>query len=107
MAPEQIRGGEVDLRSDIFSYGVLLFEILTGKLPFRGEHEAAMVYSIVNEDPQDITSFKPDLSPLVVNLINRCLEKDPNDRYQTMQDAGSEMGGLRQKKTNTPKKRRR
>lgn len=91
MAPEQVQGEEADTRSDVFSFGVLLYEMLTGKLPFRGEHEAAMVYSIVNEDPQDITSLKPDLSPLVVNLINRCLEKDPDDRYQTMQDAVSEL----------------
>ena len=91
MAPEQIQGGEVDHRSDIFSFGVLLFEMLTGKLPFRGEHEAAMVYSIVNEDPQDIAQLVPNLSPLVANLIQRCLEKDPEDRYQTMQDAVSEL----------------
>ncbi|MEX1276971.1 MAG: protein kinase, partial [Bacteroidota bacterium] len=86
MAPEQIQGGEVDDRSDIFSFGVLLFEILTGKLPFRGEHEAAMVYSIVNEEPQDISQMLPDLSPIVVNCIQRCLEKDPKDRYQHFDD---------------------
>lgn len=91
MSPEQIQGEEVDHRSDIFSFGVLLFDMLTGKMPFRGDHEAAMLYSIVNEAPQDITSIKPDLSPLIVNLINRCLEKDPEDRYQTMQDAVSEL----------------
>ena len=91
MSPEQIQGDEADHRSDIFSFGVLLFEMLTGKMPFRGDHEAAMLYSIVNEAPQDIASMKPDLSPLVVNLINRCLEKDPDDRYQTMQDAVSEL----------------
>jgi Tol biopolymer transport system component len=86
MAPEQIQGGEVDHRSDVFSFGVLLFEMLTGKLPFRGEHEAAMVYSIVNEEPQNIATVLPDLSPIVVNLIQRCLEKDPNDRYQHFDD---------------------
>lgn len=86
MAPEQIQGGEADHRSDIFSFGVLLFEMLTGKVPFRGEHEAAMVYSIVNEEPQDITSLLPDLSPIVTNLIQRCLEKDPDDRYQHFDD---------------------
>jgi serine/threonine protein kinase/Tol biopolymer transport system component len=86
MAPEQIQGGEVDHRSDVFSFGVLFFEMLTGKLPFRGEHEAAMVYSIVNEEPQDIAAVIPDLSPIVTNLIQRCLEKDPNDRYQHFDD---------------------
>lgn len=86
MAPEQIQGGDVDDRSDIFSFGVLLFEMLTGKLPFRGEHEAAMVYSIVNEEPQDITQMLPDLSPIVVNCIQRCLEKDPKERYQHFDD---------------------
>jgi serine/threonine protein kinase len=86
MPPEQIQGGEVDHRSDIFSFGVLLFEMLTGKLPFRGEHEAAMVYSIVNEDPQAIDQLLPNLSPIIVNLIQRCLEKDPNDRYQHFDD---------------------
>ena len=86
MAPEQIQGGEADHRSDIFSFGVLLFEMLTGKVPFRGEHEAALVYSIVNEEPQDITSLIPDISPIVTNLIQRCLEKDPNDRYQHFDD---------------------
>ena len=86
MAPEQIQGGEADHRSDIFSFGVLLFEMLTGKVPFRGEHEAAMVYSIVNEEPQDITALVPEISPIVTNLIQRCLEKDPNDRYQHFDD---------------------
>ncbi len=91
MAPEQVQGGDVDHRSDIFSFGVLLFEMLTGKLPFRGEHEAAMVYSIVNEEPQNITSLVPDLSPLVVNLIQRCLEKDPADRYQHFDDITADL----------------
>src|SRR5512140_285831 len=52
MAPEQIQGAEADARSDIFSFGVVLYEMLTGHLPFRGEHEAAILYSIVNEDPE-------------------------------------------------------
>jgi TolB-like protein/Tfp pilus assembly protein PilF len=86
MAPEQIQGGEVDHRSDIFSFGVLLFEMLTGKLPFRGEHEAAMVYSIVNEEPADIVRLVPELPPVVANLVGRCLEKDPGERYQHFDD---------------------
>jgi serine/threonine protein kinase len=84
MAPEQIQGGEVDARSDIFSFGVVLYEMLTGHMPFRGEHEAAMVYSIVNEDPAPIQKYLPDISSEFVHILNRALEKDPNDRYQNV-----------------------
>jgi Tol biopolymer transport system component/predicted Ser/Thr protein kinase len=86
MAPEQIQGGEVDARSDIFSFGVVFYEMLAGQLPFVGEHEAAMMYSILNENPQPIQKFRPELSSELLHVINRALEKDPEDRYQTMHD---------------------
>ncbi len=98
MAPEQIQGGEVDTRSDIFSFGALVFEMLTGTTPFRGEHEAAMLYSIVNEEPQPLEQLRPDAPPLLSNLIQRCLEKDPADRFQHMDDIVSELRRT-QKKT--------
>ena len=94
MAPEQIQGGEVDHRSDIFSFGVLLFEMLTGKLPFRGEHEAAMVYAIVNEEPEAIQNYLPDASSDLQHVLNRALEKDPDDRYQSAADMASELRRL-------------
>lgn len=84
MSPEQIQGGEVDHRSDIFSFGVLLFEMLTGQLPFRGGHEAAMVYSIVNEEPESVEKHRSDVPPLLSNAIQRALEKNPGDRYQSV-----------------------
>jgi Tol biopolymer transport system component/predicted Ser/Thr protein kinase len=86
MAPEQIQGGEVDARSDIFSFGVVLYEMLTGHLPFVGEHEAAMMYSIINESPQPIQKYKPDLSSELLHIIDRALEKDPEDRYQAVRE---------------------
>ncbi len=86
MAPEQIQGGEVDARSDIFSFGVVLYEMLTGHMPFRGEHEAAMVYSIVNEEPLPIQKYLPDISSELVHILSRALEKDAEDRYQTVHD---------------------
>ncbi len=86
MAPEQIQGAPVDARSDIFSFGVVLFEILTGKLPFRGEHEAAMMYSILNEEPESVQRLLPDTSSELVHVISRALEKDPDDRYQSIHD---------------------
>ena len=86
MAPEQIQGGEVDARSDIFSFGVLLFEMLTGHLPFRGEHDAAMMYSIVNEQPEPIEKYLPEASQEFLHIFNRALEKDPEERYQSVHD---------------------
>ncbi len=86
MAPEQIQGGEVDARSDIFSFGVVLYEMLTGHTPFRGEHDAAMMYSILNEEPEPIHKYLPDVSPEFLHVLNRALEKDPEDRYQTVHD---------------------
>ena len=86
MAPEQIQGGEVDARGDIFSFGVVLYEMLTGHMPFRGEHEAAMMYSIVNEDPSPIQMYLPEISSEQTHILNRSLEKDPEDRYQTVHD---------------------
>ncbi len=86
MAPEQMQGGEVDPRSDIFAYGVLVFEMLSGRLPFRGEHEAAMMYSIINEDPENIQKFVPDAPAELSFLLKTALEKNPEDRFQHMTD---------------------
>ena len=91
MAPEQIQGGEVDARSDIFSFGIVLFESLTGRTPFRGEHEAAMMYSIMNEEPESLLKHRNDLSPEFDRIIRRALEKDPEDRYQSVADMVSEL----------------
>ena len=86
MAPEQIQGGEVDARSDIFSFGVVLFEMLTGLLPFQGEHDASIMYSILNEEPEPLQKYIPDANSDLIHIINRILEKDPEDRYQSMKD---------------------
>jgi serine/threonine protein kinase len=91
MSPEQIQGGEVDARSDIFSFGVVLFEMLTRRTPFRGEHEAAMVYSIANEEPESLLKLRSDASPELERIIKRALEKDPEDRYQSAADMLSEL----------------
>jgi serine/threonine protein kinase len=86
MAPEQIEGGEVDARSDIFSFGIVLYELLTGHLPFRGEHEAAMVYSIVNEEPEPLQHYVPDAPSELLHILDRALEKDREDRYQSIHE---------------------
>jgi len=86
MSPEQARGEDVDHRTDLWSLGVVLYEMLTGRLPFRGEHEAAVLYSIVNEEPRPLEESVKDVSPEVSHLLRRMLEKDAGDRYQSGAD---------------------
>ena len=99
MAPEQLQGGDVDARSDIFSFGVVIFEMLTGHMPFRGDHEAAMMYSIVNEDPEPLQKSRPELSAELDRIVRRALEKDPEDRYQHIDDMVSELRRLQKQST--------
>lgn len=84
MSPEQVQGQDTDHRSDIFSYGVLLYELLTGQLPFKGVYEAALAYEIVNVDPPPMSSMKPDIDPNLDSIVLECLEKDPRERTQSI-----------------------
>ncbi len=99
MAPEQIQGGDVDARSDIFSFGVVVFEMLTGHMPFRGEHDAAMMYSILNEEPDSLLKNRPDLPTDLDRIVRRAMEKDPADRYQHVDDMVSELRRLQKQST--------
>ncbi len=99
MAPEQIEHETVDARSDLFSFGVVLYEMLSGHLPFRGEHEAAMMYSILNEEPEPIQQFVPDISSELVHIVNRALDKDPEDRYQSAHDMVIDLRRLKKQTT--------
>ena len=95
MSPEQIQGAAVDQRSDVFSLGVLFYHMLSDQLPFRGEHEAAVFYSVQNEAPVPIRQYRPDLSPGFVSIIERAIEKRPADRYQSVAEMLAELRHLK------------
>src|SRR5687767_14171138 len=94
MSPEQAEGRIVDARSDIFSFGVMLYEMAAGTRPFKGDSSLAILTSILRDDPKPLTALKPDLPPDYERIVRRCLSKDPARRYQTALDVRNELDDL-------------
>jgi serine/threonine protein kinase len=88
MAPEQLQGKLTDARSDIFSFGCVLYEILTGKRAFRGENQATLIAAILDRDPEPLAPMTP---PMLAHIVKKCLAKDPDDRWQSASDLKSEL----------------
>jgi tetratricopeptide (TPR) repeat protein len=84
LSPEQARGDQVDARTDIWSLGVMMQQMLTGKLPFRGDSNQSLLYSILNEEPVPVSELRPDCPQHLADIVRRCLQKDPNARFQSL-----------------------
>ncbi len=91
MSPEQAAGGKVDYRTDIFSFGILMYEALSGRKPFKGQSIQEIITSILKDEPEPIEAVRPDIPYLLGHIVGKALQKDLRKRYQTVQDLANDL----------------
>ena len=91
MAPEQLEGAEADARTDIFAFGALLYEMATGRRAFDGKSKTSLIAAILSTQPPPISSIQPVMPPALDHVVKKCLEKDPDDRWQSAHDVANEL----------------
>lgn len=99
MSPEQIEGKEADARSDIFALGAVLYETASGKRPFEGKSQISLASSILEKDPEPITSINPKIPVAFSQVLSTCLEKNPDQRFQSAHDLNLQLGWISAEKT--------
>src|SRR5262249_50658899 len=94
MSPEQVRGRPADHRSDIFSFGAILYEMLSGKRAFHGNSAAETMAAIANAEPAELSTMSPGVSPALDGIVRHCLEKSPSERFQSARDLAFDLQAL-------------
>jgi serine/threonine protein kinase len=94
MAPEQLEGKDADTRTDIFAFGTVMYEMLTGRKAFEGKSQASLISAIMGSDPPAIAALQPLTPPALDRVVLQCLSKDPDDRWQTAGDLGRELSWI-------------